>query len=86
MNINERLSELLGVPERDWTSSDGKIELLRTLIKREDWPAFVNTIGSQYINIYHYNTRAVDVDIILDTTGKLRDAAIEWLEGGHHEG
>jgi hypothetical protein len=56
----------------DFTSSDGKIELLRLMFAREDWIDF----RDQYITVYG---DAVPVDLLLDTTGLLAQAAVEWL-------
>lgn len=95
MDNNKRMSDLLGVPYRDWTTSDGKIELLRCLMKREDWPEFIKTVGNIKCHIPATNKRIKDrplneitvwgiavvrVDLILDTTGLLVKAAIEWME------
>jgi hypothetical protein len=46
--------------------------VLREMRKREDWSRF----GRE--ELYYMDL----VGLVLDTTGKLRDAAIEWLERG----
>ena len=64
--------------------------VLREMMKREDWPEFSNEIGpckhKPDISPFNYPpmeaSEAVYYEYILDTTGKLRDAAIEWLEAG----
>lgn len=66
-------------------------EVLRVMMEREDWPEFVEKIGITYytretwggnpdtaFDKEHY---AIVLDLILDTTGRLRDMAIEWMEG-----
>jgi hypothetical protein len=56
----------------DFTASDGKIELLRLMFAREDWIDF----RDQYITVYG---DAVPVDLLLDATGLLAQAAWDWL-------
>jgi hypothetical protein len=56
----------------NFTSDSGKIELLRLMFAREDWIDF----RDQYITVYG---DAVPVDLLLDTTGLLAQAAVEWL-------
>ena len=50
-------------------------EVLKVMREREDWLGFLNTVG-----LYHSGIYAVEVKYLLDTTGKLRDMAIEWME------
>lgn len=61
----------------DFTSDTGKVQLLRLMMEREDWDAFqirINVVGkTKYGHIW--------IDYITDTTGKLRDACLEWLRG-----
>lgn len=54
--------------------------VLREMEKRGDWPKFLSGSG-----LYWYTTRRggmafIALEIIMDTTGKLRDIAIEWLK------
>jgi hypothetical protein len=60
----------------DFTTDSGKIELLRLMMKRKDWPEFLDKVGwcsrwEKHSYLY--------IDYLTDTTGKLRDAALEWL-------
>ena len=54
--------------------------VLREMVKREDWPEFLETIGGQ-ITIANKLTAWVFLDYILDTTGKLIGRAIDFLKG-----
>jgi len=62
----------------DFTSDAGKVQLLREMMKREDFYEFMvkSSIGIGYKS---YNW--IGINYILDTAGKLRDAAWEWLYG-----
>jgi hypothetical protein len=91
--INKELAELLGLPINQWktrgvdgkmhlhsnpdfTSSDGKIELLRLMMKRGDWDAFL-----AYLYIHQTEDSGMEAmaKYITDTTGRLAQAAREWL-------
>ena len=49
--------------------------VLMEMMKREDWLDF-----RLLMNRYSYDhLTCVEIELILDTTGKLRDMAIEWL-------
>ena len=51
-------------------------EVLKVMMERVDWPVFIERVGS-----YEYESEAwITVDYIT-TPGKLRDAAIDWMEG-----
>ena len=52
--------------------------VLREMRKREDWRKFCMTIGDIGLNDWPL----IKVGYVMDTTGKLRDMAIEWLKGG----
>jgi len=59
--------------------------VLREMMKRKDWPRFLDSIDGMH-NCYDYGQEIVwrdwiEVKYLLDTTGKLRDKAIEWLKG-----
>jgi|GEM_PF-5216170 len=93
MNENKRFAELAGVPCHTWETKgmDKKMhshsnpdfrdarEVLRVMREREDWREFIlNYMLRDYVSfeqipfwIDHW---------FLDTTGKLRDLAIEWME------
>jgi hypothetical protein len=59
-------------PDRpDFTTDSGKIELLRLMQKREDWPKFAHYVGT--------HNGAFPLDLMTDTTGRLAQAALEWL-------
>ena len=51
--------------------------VLREMMKREDWPEFITALSgiNTCINGHYF----IRVDLILDTTGKLRDNVIEFL-------
>jgi len=88
-DINRELAELLGlcwhepIPDicckcgsrepfnPDFTTDPGKIELLRLMMKRDDWPKFAHYVGT--------HNGAFPLDLITDTTGRLAQAAVEWL-------
>ena len=65
----------------DFTTDSSKGELLRLMMKREDCPDFVETIG--YISAGGYGRNQVSfirLDYITDTTGKLLTDVYEWLK------
>jgi hypothetical protein len=64
----------------DFTTDPGKIELLRLMMKREDWWDFCNTIGRAVPGFTTVNC-FIDVDLITNTTGLLAQAAREFLRG-----
>jgi hypothetical protein len=58
--------------------------VLREMMKRDDWPEFCASIGlyeqwDQGEQGTEQEWMLVNVNLILDTTGKLRDAAIKFL-------
>ena len=57
--------------------------VLREMMKREDWFEFVNEIGQMEQN---EGSDMIYLIYILDTTGKLRDLAIEWLKNNKGNG
>ncbi len=57
----------------DFTTPDGIVLLLRGMMKREDWDEFCLTSFGTALEWFI-------IDYILDTTGKLRDVALSWLE------
>jgi hypothetical protein len=61
----------------DFTTDSGKIELLRLMMKREDWERFKFQIECQGYD--HIPGNCVKLNLILDTTGLLAQAAVEWL-------
>ena len=62
--------------------------VLEEMMKREDWPAFCNTVGHSWATPKN-GAAAHDyvyLFYILDTTGRLRNVAIKWLqEDGKNE-
>lgn len=59
-------------------------EVLRVMRVREDWYKFVNRIGSRYYrdeNGDQIKDDVIPIDLVIDTTGLLRDEAIRWMEG-----
>lgn len=89
---NRRLAELLGISPKKIPGIGREIDVypdfasdprlvLREMMKRKDWPIFAKTlkysIGDRE---YHGDTQTVGIIYILDTTGRLRDAAIKFLE------
>ena len=86
MDKNRALHELLGLCWHEWT--DDPRLVLREMMKRDDWDNF-----SEFVLIAHtglcVTSMVVDSSVqlvlfplyyISDTTGKLRDMAIEWLK------
>ena len=61
----------------DYTSDAGKVQLLREMEKREDWLSFLNKVG---LGGSYRRRFSIYIEYILDTTGKLRYAVIEWLK------
>ena len=61
-------------------ASDPRL-VLREMMKREDWESFQEEvcIGVGEGGMWSWGFHA---DLILDTTGKLRDLAIRWLKEG----
>ena len=93
MDANRRFSELAGIcktcddkvctldPDCCTDYTDPR-EVLRVMSKREDfsrWVAQINALSIDEDGDLIDN--AIPVDLILDTTGKLRDLAIKWMEG-----
>lgn len=86
MNDNKKLSLLLGVEEQEF-DRDPRL-VLREMMKKEDYFRFAFSLynnlewpaESEYQQILMQ--RSILIDYILDTTGKLRDAAIEFIEKG----
>ena len=72
---NKQLAELLKVPEIDFCSDVGRIQLLELMMKREDSYKFLAKIND--LNLNH--TDCISMIYILDPN-KLRDAAMEWLK------
>jgi len=64
-----------------FTTPSGMVQLLGIMRERDDWPEFVEEkIGA---SVYQRNRGwivTINLDYIFDTTGKLRDAAIEFLK------
>jgi hypothetical protein len=52
-------------------------EVLKVMREKEDWKVFLSKIRCDAMSIWD---DVVPVDLILDTTGQLRDLAIEWME------
>lgn len=58
--------------------------VLREMMKREDWLMFIQAVG----DVHRFNEKSSDfewkemipVEYMTDTTGLLRDRAIEWME------
>jgi hypothetical protein len=62
----------------DFASDPGKIELLRLMMKREDWSKFLFTIN-KIAGITVWGQNFIFVRYITDTTGLLARAAVEFL-------
>jgi hypothetical protein len=68
MDINRELSD------------SGKIELLRLMMKREDWDRFVGVLCER--NKRQIEGYTISLYLITDTTGLLAQAAVEFLRRG----
>jgi hypothetical protein len=64
----------------DFTSSDGKIELLRLMKEMDNWGEFLLDNGA--ISKYGRHLDCIQIDLITDTTGLLAQAAVEFLRRG----
>jgi hypothetical protein len=62
----------------NFTSDSGKIELLRLMMKREDWSKFLFTIN-KIAGITVWGQNFIFVRYITDTTGLLAQTAVEFL-------
>ena len=98
MDKNRELHELLGLEWKiKWIFTGAAYEersskdnpdyaadprlVLREMMKREDWLDF-----RLLMNRYSYDhLTCIEIELILDPTGKLRDMAIEWLKGEKNE-
>jgi hypothetical protein len=98
MNKNERFTELAGIEPDIYDYEDlyGNVlqgewfpdytdarEVLKVMLKRKDYPDFINKVGFYDPPDYSVGlieTIVIGADLIIDTTGKLRDLAIEWME------
>jgi len=86
MDKNETFALLTGGPKADY-AADPRL-VLREMMKKEDYFRFAFSLynnlewpaESEYQQILMQ--RSILIDYILDTTGKLRDAAIEFIEKG----
>lgn len=92
---SRRFAELAGIcktcddkvctlhPDCCFNYAANPIEVLRVMREREDWPMFVSKVGlrSGPDWVISDPTDYVLLSLILDTTGKLRDLAIEFMEG-----
>jgi hypothetical protein len=70
------------LPNPDFTSSDGKIELLRLMMKRKDKDDFLKHLlmWDEYDPvIYVGSVEDYIIEPILDTTGRLAQAAVDYL-------
>jgi hypothetical protein len=67
----------------DFASDSGKIELLRLMMKREDWSKFAVYIwdAEVVINSQVIPQVAITIIYITNTTGRLAQAAVEFLKG-----
>jgi len=67
----------------DFTTDAGKVELLRLIRKQKDWYYFVKQmdIGLVRRNPIGERFTLLNTEYILDTTGLLLKAAVEWMEG-----
>jgi hypothetical protein len=89
MDKNRELAELLGLcwheydqwSNTDFTTDPGKIELLRLMMERNEDSDFLKfaTENQQTYALY------VLQDLIVDTTGRLAQAALEWLTAQKEE-
>ena len=59
----------------DFTTDSGKVELLREMMKRDDWEEFYMYVGCQRLLPYGFPPV-----LIIDTSGLLLNAAWEWLK------
>ena len=82
----------------DFFSEKGRIDLLKRMRKREDWPEFYVLIHERYFKLgngiapvsvwkkfmaAHARDKgaSIPIEMILDNTGALARAALEFLEG-----
>ena len=83
MENNQRFAELAGICWHKQVQSNPDFndarEVLRVMMKREDWSKFLSHV---YCDIYKTSECSVEsiILLVLDTTGKLRDLAIKWME------
>uniref|UniRef100_A0A6H1ZZ56 Uncharacterized protein n=1 Tax=viral metagenome TaxID=1070528 RepID=A0A6H1ZZ56_9ZZZZ len=81
MDPNREFAELLGLPEdEDWMCPvDFVVDprfVLREMRKREDWPEF----AFKEMIFSNSGKCGISLNYILDTTGLLRNKAIEFLK------
>ena len=62
----------------DFASPAGRIDLLRRMREREDYADFINVVGQTY-NIPDSKEFLIEDRFILDNTGSLARAAVEFL-------
>jgi hypothetical protein len=67
------------LPNPDFTSSDGKIELLRLMMEREDWPEFADSMCFSVGQCAGPTKFYIPIDLMTDTTGLLAQAARDYL-------
>jgi hypothetical protein len=72
--INKTLHELLGLsgPVSDYCGDPRLV--IKAMMERKDWEGF------QWRICQEENIHCVDIDLIMDTTGKLALLAIGWLK------
>jgi len=79
LHINEEYIDGLWYPNY---KADPRL-VIEAMMERKDWPLFLDYVGGDYYppaDPLAGNISLIDCNLILDKTGKLRDAAIEWLE------
>ena len=81
--LKDANGEVVLIPREDNPDyTDDPRLVLREMKKREDFHRFVAKINAFSLDEDDaLIDNAIPVDLILDTTGKLRDLAIEWLKG-----
>jgi len=85
--IHVSFKEIFGHICNDLPDFTDAIEVLEVMREREDWQDFAMSLQVKARTNCPINITVADVltswldNYILDRTGKLRDAAIEWMEG-----
>jgi hypothetical protein len=62
----------------DYSTDSGKVELLRLMMKREDWDEFCASVFGKRFYVKCLMSDVIKY-YITDTTGRLAQAALEWL-------
>jgi hypothetical protein len=75
----EQLIEEISTKPKWYASPQGRLELLGLMKERKDWAEFFIHLQYELFYVSVRNKCFINIDYILDDTGKLARACLEWL-------